>query len=456
MLIVFARAPVMGRAKTRLIPALGPEGAAELYRCFLLDTIETLRDLDADVAIAAAEGEDVELLAAASPHTELTVQRGANLGERLANALRAALTRGYSGAVVIGSDSPDLSAHLITRAIELIASHDLVLGPCADGGYYLIGVGAHSDVPLSDLLRDIEWSGTTVLADTLDRAKQLGLKVVLLDPWHDVDTPADLQLLRDRLMGKALAGEPIICRRTWEWLGIGLHEAQSQLHTTVIIPALNEEQSIGIVLDAIPAELAADVVVVDNGSTDRTAEIARAHGAKVVYEPERGYGAACLAGIAAIQDAEVVAFLDADFSDDPVKLRELVAPILAGNADLVIGSRMLGKRERGALPLHSLFGNWLAGAILTHLYGQRTTDLGPFRAIRFATLQQLQMQDRGFGWTMEMQAKVARLRARVVEIPVPYRKRIGRSKITGSLIASVQAGAIILHTAFKLLRWRAR
>lgn len=221
-----------------------------------------------------------------------------------------------------------------------------------------------------------------------------------------------------------------------------------------IIPALNEEQAIACVLAAIPRELDVDVIVVDNGSTDRTAEVAIQHGARVVSEPHRGYGAACLAGLAALQDPEVVVFLDADFSDDPALLPNLVRPIVTNEADLVIGSRMLGEREPGALPPHSRFGNWLAGKILTHLYHQPTTDLGPFRAIRWSTLQQLQMQDRGFGWTMEMQAKAARLRARTVEIPVPYRKRIGRSKITGSVKASVQAGAIILLTALRLLRWR--
>lgn len=238
----------------------------------------------------------------------------------------------------------------------------------------------------------------------------------------------------------------------------------------VIIPALNEQDSIGLVLDAIPKEVGADVIVVDNGSTDATARIARDHGAQVVEEDQRGYGAACLAGIAALADpavgrggvaasgaerrVEVVVFLDGDFSDDPSLLSDLVAPILEGRADLVIGSRMLSRREPGALPPHAVFGNWLAGRILTHLYRQPTTDLGPFRAIRYATLKRLQMQDRGFGWTMEMQAKAARLRAAVVEIRVPYRKRIGRSKITGSLSGSMQAAAVILYSAFRHLRWR--
>ena len=228
------------------------------------------------------------------------------------------------------------------------------------------------------------------------------------------------------------------------------------LRLAVIIPALNEEQSIGAVLDALPRDLVTEAIVADNGSTDRTAERAAAHGARVVPEPQRGYGAACLAGLAAVRDAVVIAFLDADLSDDPARLRDLVQPILDGEADFVIGSRMLGAREPGALPPHSRFGNWLAGRILTHLYGQPTTDLGPFRAIRAVTLQQLHMQDRGFGWTMEMQAKAARLRVRTREVPVPYRRRVGRSKITGSLRASLLAAVIILSTAFRLLWWRPR
>jgi len=222
----------------------------------------------------------------------------------------------------------------------------------------------------------------------------------------------------------------------------------------VIIPALNEEQSIGRVLDALPKDLEADIIVVDNGSTDLTPEVAAERGARVVREPHRGYGAACLAGIAALRGPEVVAFLDADYSDDPALLGALVRPILEGAADLVIGSRMLGVREPGALAAHSLFGNWLAGMILTHLYRQPTTDLGPFRAVRRSTLERLRMQDRGYGWTIEMQAKAAKLGVRTTEIPVPYRRRVGRSKITGSVRASVHAGAIILSTAFRLLWWR--
>jgi len=216
--VAFARAPVSGRAKTRLVPALGPEGAAELYRCFLLDTLGALRELRCDIIVAAAEGEDVEplsaALGAARVGAEVIVQSGADLGERIADAVRLALRRGHSSAVVIGTDAPDLPSDLIGRALDLTASHDVVLGPCADGGYYLVGLRA----VMPSLFRNIEWSTETVLSQTLDRARELGLAVALLEPWNDVDTAADLLLLRERLTRQVVAGEPIPCPRTWDYL----------------------------------------------------------------------------------------------------------------------------------------------------------------------------------------------------------------------------------------------
>ena len=218
---------------------------------------------------------------------------------------------------------------------------------------------------------------------------------------------------------------------------------------SIIIPALNEEEALPKVLADIPRTLNADVIVVDNGSTDSTKEVAVIGGARVVVAPERGYGAACLAGIAALQSPDIVVFMDGDYSDFPEEMTDLIAPILENRADMVIGSRTAGRREKGALPPHSLFGNWLASRLLFLLYRQRATDLGPFRAIRFEALQNLKMQDRGYGWTVEMQIKAAQQHLRVLEIPVRYRCRIGKSKITGSLKASIHAGIIILATLFK-------
>lgn len=220
------------------------------------------------------------------------------------------------------------------------------------------------------------------------------------------------------------------------------------LRVDAIIPALDEAESLGRVLDLLPSPPVRRVIVADNGSTDSTSRIARDHGATPVFEPRRGYGAACLKGIEALahDPPDVVLFLDADLSDDPTEAGTLLGPILEGRADLVIGSRTQGVREPGALTSHARFGNWLATRLLKALYGVRYTDLGPFRAIRYDSLRKLGMADRDFGWTIEMQVKAARLGLRHVEVPVRYRRRVGRSKISGTLGGSLRAGLKILST----------
>ncbi len=223
--------------------------------------------------------------------------------------------------------------------------------------------------------------------------------------------------------------------------------------TDVIIPALNEEAALPCVLRDLPTDCVRDVLVVDNGSSDRTAQVARAHGASVVVEPRRGYGSACLSGIETLArrpvPPDVVVFLDADYSDHPEELRGIVLPIVCGAADLVVGSRVLGRRERGALLPQARCGNLLAAWLMRRLYGLRVTDLGPFRAIRFTALLELGLRDRGCGFTVEMQVKAARLGLRYHEVPVSYRRRIGVSKITGTLSGTLRAGAKILYTILR-------
>lgn len=220
----------------------------------------------------------------------------------------------------------------------------------------------------------------------------------------------------------------------------------------VLIPALDEEPALPGVLASIPRSGAGwrvgSVVVVDNGSSDRTAEVARAAGASVIAEPRRGYGAACLAGLAHLRTAppDMVVFLDADHSDDASQMPELLAPILTTDAQLVIGSRVLGECEPGSLTPAQRLGNRLAVALLGLLYGMRATDLGPFRAVRWTALDALGMRDRDFGWTVEMQARAARAGLVVVEVPVRYRRRIGRSKISGTWSGALGAGWKILFT----------
>lgn len=219
---------------------------------------------------------------------------------------------------------------------------------------------------------------------------------------------------------------------------------------SVIIPAFNEEHAIGKVLDEIPGTVS-QVIVVDNGSTDETATVAQSRGAVVVNEPIRGYGQACLSGIAALSKPDIVVFLDGDYSDFPDEMPTLYEPIAAGVADLVVGSRVLGQREKGALLPQARFGNWLSTRLIRWLFGVSFTDLGPFRAIDYGALRRLEMEDRDFGWTVEMQVKAARLKLRCVEVPVRYRKRIGTSKISGTFSGSLRAGHKILWTIFRYM-----
>jgi glycosyltransferase involved in cell wall biosynthesis len=222
-----------------------------------------------------------------------------------------------------------------------------------------------------------------------------------------------------------------------------------------VIPALNEEAAIGQVVRSLPRDLLNEVIVVDNGSTDDTATVAWEAGAVVVSEPERGYGAACAAGVALARrlGAEIIVLLDGDASDVPSDLSAILAPVLAGEADLVMGSRARGVVERGALKPQQRYGNWLAARILRR-YGLVITDLGPFRAIRADALAALRMQERTYGWSTEMLVKAARAGLRVREVPVSYRKRAaGRSKVGGTVRGSIQAAAVILGAAYRYAGW---
>ena len=229
---------------------------------------------------------------------------------------------------------------------------------------------------------------------------------------------------------------------------------------TVIIPAYDEQEALPLVLRDLPP--VGRVIVANNASTDRTVEVATEAGATVVDEPRRGYGSACLAGMGELRrliDAgmpapEIVVFLDADYSDHPDQLPELVAPLIENRADFVLGSRILGEREPGAMPPQSLYGNKLACGLMRLLFGAKHTDLGPFRAIGYPQLLALEMSDTNFGWTVEMQIKAAKAKLRTLEIPVRYRRRIGTSKISGTVRGAFSAGWKILYTIAKYGFWR--
>lgn len=225
----------------------------------------------------------------------------------------------------------------------------------------------------------------------------------------------------------------------------------------VIIPAYNEEQSIGLVLESIPKEWVREVLVCNNASTDNTAEVARNGGAIVLDQPQKGYGSACLKGIEYItakaknEQPDIVVFIDGDFSDHPEELPNLIQPIVEQDMDMVIGSRALGSMESGAMMPQQIFGNWLATNLIRLFYNYHFTDLGPFRALKWSSLVALEMEDPDFGWTVEMQVKAAKMKLNCVEVPVKYRRRVGVSKVSGTIRGTILAGHKILWTIFKLL-----
>lgn len=223
----------------------------------------------------------------------------------------------------------------------------------------------------------------------------------------------------------------------------------------VIIPAYNEERSIGKVIDDIPQAKVRHIIVCDNNSSDSTGQVARAHGAIVVHAPEKGYGNACLTGMKYLKDLkqspDILVFIDGDYSDYPEQLPMIVNPIIDRDVDMVIGSRALGHQERGAMEPHQRFGNWLATYLIRMFYGYHFTDLGPFRAIKWTKLMELEMKDTNFGWTVEMQVKAAKQKLKTTEVAVDYRPRIGVSKVSGTVKGSVLAGQKIIWTIFKYL-----
>ena len=223
----------------------------------------------------------------------------------------------------------------------------------------------------------------------------------------------------------------------------------------VIIPALNEEKSIAKVINEIPKSIVSEVIVCNNGSIDKTSLKAKEAGATVLVEYEKGYGASCLKGIDYVNNlkekTDIIVFLDGDYSDYPEEMHQVIAPILTNEADMVIGSRALGQNEKGALTPQQIVGNWLATKMLHLFYGVKFSDLGPFRAIRLTTLNKLQMKDRNYGWTVEMQIKAAKQKIKSVEVPVNYRNRIGVSKVSGTIKGTIMAGYKIIFTLFKYL-----
>jgi len=230
-------------------------------------------------------------------------------------------------------------------------------------------------------------------------------------------------------------------------------QPESSPKVSVIVAALNEEAAIAKVIASVPRDLASEIIVVDNGSTDETAKVAQAAGARVVTEPQRGYGRAFRAGLRSISpDCEIIVFIDGDGSDCPEQMDRLVKPISDGGYDFVIGSRTRGRRERGSMNFHQVLAGYMIGFLLRIFYGVHSTDMGPFRAIRRVTIEALGMREETYGWPLEMQMRAARTKVRTLEVAVDYKRRAGgRSKIAGTVRGSIVAAARILTTFARIV-----
>jgi len=464
-LLVMAKEPKPGSAKTRLIPVLTAEKAAALAECFLFDSVElgnkAATEVDnLDVKIACTPPSASEYFQQHFEETDVVAQVGQTLGERLDHVLGHALDAGYEMVAAINSDGPSLPMSSIVAAFESLASPDvdILLGPTEDGGYYLIGVKQR----WPEVTIDVEMSTPNVLTDTLAVASQMGARVELLPTWFDVDEPKDLARLQADIAAGISCGQHtvdfIAAQRPMTGIETVSKSAKDQsasaaltkdISVAVIAPALNESGNIGAVVTnvlannergdskaSIPTNITTNVtmIVVDNGSSDDTVAEAVAAGADVVTEDRRGYGYACKAGaVRALElQADILVFIDGDQSSRADELPRILEPITNGSAELVLGSRTRGTIDKGAMAPHQRFGNWLTSRMMRSLYQIDVTDLGPYRGITAELYRKLNMTEMTFGWPTEMMVKAAKTDANVVEVPVTWMNRVeGKSKVSG-------------------------
>ncbi|WP_100444022.1 glycosyltransferase family 2 protein [Glycomyces xiaoerkulensis] len=411
-LLVMAKAPVPGRSKTRLAPPLTPEEAAEVAEASLADTLEAVAGCGAERLILALDGEPGPWL---PEGFEVVAQVGDGFNERLA----AAWAHAGGPGVQIGMDTPQVTPELLDACLETVAGggHDAALGLAEDGGWWAIGMAE----PHPEAFTDVPMSHYDTGLQQLKQLHALGMRVADLPVLRDLDDIGDARAIAALAPSTRTAGR---VRSLVE---------PADGPVDVVLPVLNEREAIPWVLERMPDRFRP--VVVDNGSEDGSAEVAASLGAEVVAEPRRGFGAACFAGLEAAT-APVVAFMDCDASLDPADLPLVCGPVLRGETDLSLGSR---RAEAGALPLHSRVANrYLAGRV-RRLCGARVTDIGPMRAARREKLLALGIADRRSGWPLEMVLRAGQDGWRIAERPVPYRARVGRSKVTGTVGGTLRA-----------------
>ena len=442
--IFFARPPEEGLVKTRIAKMIGKKKACEVYTQILSFQLSQFKEeAQAELHIHTASIDKDSFFSTYANTNQIFHQKGKDLGEKMANAFWESHRKKSSNntpLLLAGTDIPAYSPSLAKKITELLKEYEVVIGPSQDGGYYVIGLCekiASDKKKLMEIFGEAKWSHPRVLQEQRQRLTNSHCQYYVLEEnLMDIDTYKDLCLY-------AKGEKPISLDKYVKDIRLLMPVFNEAKNLEYLLPLLKEKQ------------IFTEIVCADNGSTDGSVEIAKKFGAFVTHCKRRGYGATCLKSLESIEKrggCDIVFFMDADGSDDLASLEKILEPVLSEKFDFSLGARDPNLSEKGALLPQARFGNWLATTFILLFWKFSYQDLGPLRCISWAALQRLKMDDKNFGWTLQMQVRAIEAKLRITEIKVPYRKRhSGKSKISGSIQGAIQAGYIILLTIFKEL-----
>ena len=462
--IFFARPPVMGKVKTRLGNFIGMENSCLLYQKILSNTLADFSQRNLDLYLFSSEKMNIKLLEDMTVHlrlkTSVQLQKGNNLSERMQDALYQVAKKFHDDSPILlaGTDIPSYNTKIAYQAVEKLQLHPAVLGPSDDGGYYLIGLQASlckDKKLLRNIFRAMSWSHEKVFQKQKSKLENLGFRVATLPKLRDIDTFEDLASYQNERKGKRQLVTKSSRTRYSHQTSLDLSEFYPDIR--VILPVYNEAENLPLILKALLGKgYFTEVICADNGSIDGSPRIAERLGARVTHCQKKGYGSTCLKAIDDIRKrggCDVVLFTDADGSDSMKDLEGILSPTVSGRTDLCLGMRSSKLAEKDALFWHARLGNLLAVSLIRLFWKGCFRDLGPFRSVRWSSLEKMEMSDPDFGWTIQMQIRAIKKSLRIQEIPVKYQKRKkGKSKISGSITGSFLAGWIILRTIYRELR----
>lgn len=438
LILVFAKPPIPGQVKSRLAIFTGIDTACNIYATMLENLTGELYKNSLPFEIWSASKKNKKSFEKyLNTNNKIYNQNGSDLGEKMSHAfIKSAKRNSGKNIILCGTDIPDLKAGLLLKAAATLSHNDIVVGPTFDGGYYLIGLNSKilkTPSVIRAIFSNLKWSHKNVFNDQIKRIQSLGLSFSSIKKLQDLDYINDFINLKSSQKKKLSRLLPDI---------------------RVIIPVLNEEKNLEYILKPLfETGLFREIICADNGSSDNSPGIASRLGARVTHCSKKGYGATCLKAIEDINNrggCDVILFMDGDGSDNSMDITTVLGPVTSGDYDLCIGMRQSNLAQKGSLKHHQIFGNKLSVFLIYLFYGYRFSDLGPMRAIQFRSLQDLQMDDQNFGWTIQMQIRSVKHQQKIIEVPVHYRTRYaGKSKVTATIAGSIKAGIIILKTVIK-------